>query len=428
MESVVVAKRRKVTPGRVVSTLAHIALDPWIGLVCFIVVVVGTSLAIGLAVTVIGGVVALALTLLAAEQIGRFERARAAALLGITVRPPSVDAQSEEPPRFGTLGRTINSTAAWKALGYLVVQPVVGILVFSCTVIAWCLGPVLLSLPVTRFLFPSNRARLLITNVESTPGALVAAAFGVGVILAAPYFTILMGQVDAWLVRALLGANENETLRAEVVEASSRRSAAVDAAEAERRRIERDLHDGAQQRLVALGMTLGLAREKLDRDPQGARALLDEAHLEAKSAMTELRSIARGIHPAVLDDRGLDAALSAVAARCPIPVTLAVSVPRRLGQTIEGAAYYVVSEALTNIAKHADAHSARVEIDVKPTASNGGSELVSVIITDDGSGGAKFTPDGGLSGLRDRVSGVGGSFSLASPVGGPTVLTVEIPT
>ncbi len=410
------------------STLAHIALDPWIGLVCFIVVVVGMSLAIGLAVTVIGGVISLAITLFAAEQIGRFERARAGALLGVTVRPPTISAQSDERHRFGGLGRIINSTAAWKALAYLVIQPLVGLLVFCCTLIAWCLGPVLMSLPLTRFLFPADRARLLITDIDSTFGALVAAAIGVGVLIAAPYFTMLMGRIDASLVKKFLGADETETLRAEVVEASTRRSAAVDAAEAERRRIERDLHDGAQQRLVALGMTLGLAREKLDRDPQGARELLDEAHREAKSAMTELRSIARGIHPAVLDDRGLDAALSAVAARCPIPVSISVRLPRRLGQTIEGAAYYVVSEALTNIAKHADASMARVEIEVKPTAANGGSELVSVTITDDGKGGAKFTPDGGLSGLRDRVSGVGGSLSLSSPADGPTTITVEIPT
>ena len=211
---------------------------------------------------------------------------------------------------------------------------------------------------------------------------------------------------------------------AQVTEVKAQRSAALDAAEAERRRIERDLHDGAQQRLVALGMTLGLAREKLDSKPEEARALLDEAHAEAKSAMTELRAIARGIHPAVLDDRGLDAALSAVAARCPFPVEISVRLPRRLGTQVEGTAYYVVSEALTNATKHANATEASVDVWITELDAR---DTLVVSVVDNGVGGAAVTADGGLAGLRDRVAAIGGRLTVTSPPDGPTILTAEVP-
>jgi signal transduction histidine kinase len=226
------------------------------------------------------------------------------------------------------------------------------------------------------------------------------------------------------MAKRFLGPSRESVLEEKVVEVSARRSAAVEGAEAERRRIERDLHDGAQQRLVALGMTIGMAKEKLDSDPESAKLLLNEAHAEAKSAMAELRSIARGIHPAVLDDRGLDAALSAIAARAPIPVSINIDLPERVGTTIEGTAYYVVSEALTNIAKHADATHAFVNVDRLLVRDR---ETIVVTVTDNGSGGAAFSPDGGLVGLRDRVAGIGGTLYLSSPIGGPTTLTAELP-
>jgi signal transduction histidine kinase len=198
------------------------------------------------------------------------------------------------------------------------------------------------------------------------------------------------------------------------------RSRVVDAAEAERRRIERDLHDGAQQRLVALAMDLGRAQEKFDTDPEGARALVDDAHREAKQALVELRDLARGIHPAVLTDRGLDAALSAVAGRSPVPVRLSIDVGERPDPTIEGIAYFVVCEALANVAKHAGARRASV------TVARRGTQLL-VEVTDDGHGGADETTGSGLVGLRDRVEGVDGWLHLSSPLGGPTTLLVELP-
>ena len=155
------------------------------------------------------------------------------------------------------------------------------------------------------------------------------------------------------MARLLLEPGERERLSARVDTLEETRAGMVAAADAERRRIERDLHDGAQQRLVALAMTLG--RAKAAEDPSHTRRLLDEAHGEAKEALIELRNLARGIHPAVLTDRGLDAAVSALAARCPVPVAVDVDLPHRAGPGTEAIAYFVVAEALTNVAKHAAA-------------------------------------------------------------------------
>jgi signal transduction histidine kinase len=194
----------------------------------------------------------------------------------------------------------------------------------------------------------------------------------------------------------------------------------VDLAAEDRRQIERDLHDGVQQRLVSLAMDLGRAKEKLDTDPESAKELVDEAHEEAKRAITEVRDLARGIHPAVLTDRGLDAALSALAARSTIPVDVQVDVTERPPASVEAAAYFVVSEALTNVVKHANATKASV------TVRRSGDRLT-VQVQDDGVGGASITDGSGLAGLRDRVGALDGELHLLSPGGGPTVLMVEIP-
>jgi signal transduction histidine kinase len=222
------------------------------------------------------------------------------------------------------------------------------------------------------------------------------------------------------LAVGLLGPSERAALATRVDELRARREQLFDVVEAERRRIERDLHDGAQQRLVALAMNLGMAKEKFDKDPTAARALVEEAHQEAKQAMVELRNLARGIHPAVLSDRGLDAALSSLAGRAPVPVTVDVQVPERPPAAVETTAYFVVAEALTNIAKHAGASRAAVKV-----ARNNGH--LTVEVTDDGIGGADVTRGTGLAGLVDRVTAVDGHVRLSSPAGGPTVLTVELP-
>jgi signal transduction histidine kinase len=203
-----------------------------------------------------------------------------------------------------------------------------------------------------------------------------------------------------------------------IEELTSTRAGAVDAQDAELRRIERDLHDGAQARLVALGMSLGMAEQRLDADPDAARQLLVEAKLGAREALEELRDLARGIHPPVLADRGLGAAVAALAARSPIEVSVSV-VGERPPAAVESAAYFVTAEALANATKHADAQHVEIRI-VRRT------DRLSVEVRDDGPGGAD--PSGaGLTGLRRRVEALDGRLIVNSPAGGPTVIRAELP-
>ncbi len=217
-------------------------------------------------------------------------------------------------------------------------------------------------------------------------------------------------------MRTLLGRRVTER----VEQLTRQRTEAVDAAVAERRRIERDLHDGAQQRLTALAIDLGRARAKLDSDPEGARALVEQAHEDSKQALAELRSLARGIHPAILTDRGLDAALSALAARSPVPVEISVDVGARPSVAVESTAYFVVAEALTNAAKHASATRLWVRVWRE-------GDVVVVEIEDNGVGGARIEPGGGLEGLTTRVATVDGTLAVSSAAGGPTIVRGELP-
>ncbi|MFF3444902.1 histidine kinase [Streptosporangium sp. NPDC002721] len=246
------------------------------------------------------------------------------------------------------------------------------------------------------------------------PQALAVSAAGVLLVLPAVYaFTAWAGARGA-MARGLLvprDAELNEVLRS--------RARLVDAFEVERRRIERDLHDGAQQRLVALSMRLGLARLDLPPDSPAAEQLA-QAHQEAKRALGELRELVRGVHTRVLTDRGLPAAVREVAGRSPIPVDVDVVLDDRLPAAVEVAAFYVVSEALANVAKHAQATRALVRGRL-----TGRTLLLEV--RDDGRGGADATGGTGLTGLSDRLAVVGGRMSLSSPVGGPTLIRVEIP-
>jgi signal transduction histidine kinase len=233
-----------------------------------------------------------------------------------------------------------------------------------------------------------------------------------------------VASLHAQLAMTLLGTNTTARLteRAERLQAS--RARGVDAAEAERRRIERDLHDGAQQRLVAVTMGLGRAQAKFDRDPEGARTLINEAKADAMLAVAELRDLARGIYPAVLGDRGLDAALSSLAAKCPVPVHVQVTVEPRPPAAVESTAYFIVGESLTNIAKHSGADQVTVKVWREDRPSG---DLVVIEVTDDGSGGASFRPGGGLAGLADRAATIDGVMTVVSPIGGPTVIRADLP-
>jgi signal transduction histidine kinase len=244
-------------------------------------------------------------------------------------------------------------------------------------------------------------------------------AAGIAVLLAAPWLTDGVGRLDGRAAGALLGPSRTEELAHRVEHLTQTRAGVVDAADAERRRLERDLHDGTQQRLVSLAINLGMARAQATTTAEAQRAIA-EAHEEAKAALAELRDLIRGLHPAVLEDRGLDAALSGVAARMPIPVRLTVDLPRRAAPVIEAVAYFVVSEGLTNIVKHAQATEAAVFVQ------RSGSRL-HVIVTDDGVGGADPALGTGLAGLARRAASVDGTLDIDSPPGGPTLLTVDLP-
>ncbi|MFJ9784773.1 sensor histidine kinase [Amycolatopsis sp. NPDC101161] len=246
--------------------------------------------------------------------------------------------------------------------------------------------------------------------------------------VAVPPFGIFVapriGAMHAALTASMLGPNRTQQLEARTRQLSDSRARGVDAVEAERRRIERDLHDGAQQRLVAVAMSLGRAQLKLDvNDPADAaavRELIGAAHADAKLAVSELRDLARGIYPPVLQDRGLDAALSSLTARMPIPVDVEVTVEPRPPAPVETTTYFIVSETLTNITKHSGADRATVRV-------TRDDETVVVEIVDNGHGGASVRPGGGLAGLADRAATIDGVLTVVSPVGGPTVVRADLP-
>ncbi|MBP2320541.1 signal transduction histidine kinase [Kibdelosporangium banguiense] len=260
--------------------------------------------------------------------------------------------------------------------------------------------------------------------VDSFDDTLIPAVVGFMLLCLAYVATKWVGKVRGLMARSLLGPSKTSMLAAEAAHLQASRARGVDAAEAERRRIERDLHDGAQQRLVAVAMGLGRAKNKMNRDPEAAMALIDEAHSDAKKAVAELRDLARGIYPAVLGDRGLDAALSSLAAKAPIPVDVTVedglSSTNRPPAAVESTAYFTVAESLTNIAKYSGATQAGVRVYRER-------DHVIVEITDDGMGGAQIRSGGGLAGLADRAATIDGVLTVVSPVGGPTVIRADLP-
>lgn len=247
-------------------------------------------------------------------------------------------------------------------------------------------------------------------------------SFIIGVILIVPFaFLInLAARLHGQFGMLMLGSSREEELSERVEVLTESRSAVMRAMHLERRRIERDLHDGVQQELVNLAMDLGRARDRMDTDPEGAREIIARAHEESKEVLTEMRELVRGIHPAVLTDRGLDAAISAIAGRMQIPVEVDVELSRRQPEEVEGTAYFVVSESLTNITKHSAATRARVHIAMR-------AGWLRITVTDNGRGGADPEQGTGMKGLRERIAALEGTFEFDSPVGEGTRIIVEIP-
>ncbi|MFE1755462.1 sensor histidine kinase, partial [Streptomyces anandii] len=238
-------------------------------------------------------------------------------------------------------------------------------------------------------------------------------------LLVAAYVGGLLAGAQVWFAQSLLSARD-EDLSTRVIELTRSRARLVDAFEAERRRIERDLHDGAQQQLVALSMTLGLAELELRGQDSPTIPLIARARGEARQALDQLRSLVRGIHPQVLTDHGLPAAVSELALRNPIPVTVDIHLPDRLPSAVETTAYFTVTEALTNASKHSGADQVSVVGRLRD-------DKLVLLITDNGHGGADPAAGAGLQGLADRVAILKGRLVVTSPVGGPTQLRVEVP-
>ena len=402
-------------------TTTHLLLGMWVGLAAFIPTVVLLSLSIGLLPVFLIGVPVMGITLWLTRLLARFERGRFRLVLG-------VDIPDTQPRRLsgGVLQRLrarMGSAAGWREVAYLLLRLPLGVVQFALTVAFWSVPVALLTLPIYNWALPNGGAALGFgITVRSWWSTTLVAVLGLVLLVLSPRLVRWLGVVDIAFARRMHGPSGE--LAARVGELERSRARVVDAAEQERRRIERDLHDGAQQRLVALAMNLGRAKARYDQDPDAARALIDEAHADAKQALAELRDLARGLHPAVLADRGLDAALSGLAARSPVPVTVEVDQgggsTGRPSQVVEAIAYFVVAEALTNIAKHSRASRAAVVV----RRLDG---LLRIVVTDDGIGGADASRGTGLRGLADRVSGVDGRLFVDSPSGGLTVLTVELP-
>jgi signal transduction histidine kinase len=399
--------------------LAHHLTGVFIGIAICVLVVVGLFFGVGLVPIMLIGFVFIGFTMRCAELFARFERRRFAFFLGAPI--PVWPASARVGYRWGLVPRwkKFSERATWCEIGYALARLPISLLTAAVSLFVWSLGLVLLTLPLYGPALPSGGIVLGSTVLRGAPTLASGAAIGLVLLLAAPWVTRGLAAADAAIARSLLAPPTDLTAR--VAELERSRERVVDAAETERRRIERDLHDGAQQRLVALAMELGRAKAKLADDVDAAKVLVDQAHAEAKAALTEIRDLVRGVHPPVLTDRGLDAALSGLAARCPVPVDVSVDVPVRPRPAVEAVAYFVVAEALTNVAKHSRASHAAVVVE-----GHGYPGTLNIVISDDGIGGAD--PRGaGLTGLADRIAGVDGRLTVESPPGGPTIVSAVLP-
>ncbi|MGW1229629.1 sensor histidine kinase [Streptomyces sp. NPDC001478] len=338
------------------------------------------------------------------------ERRRAAAYLGVPCHPIA-------PPAYGDgeLGervrRVLTDPVVRREALWLPFQALAGNLLGYATMVLWPVGLLVdgAVLPVM-LLLDRRAADEYGTEPPERPG------------LVLRWHPVLARLAADW-TRALLTPPQSAALAARVAELTESRAGAVEAHGAELRRIERDLHDGAQARIVALSMRIGLAKQLLDRDPAAARQRLDEAQDGVDAALAELRHVVRGIHPPVLTDRGLAGAVRALAADCAVPVAVdldGIDETNRLPAAVEAAAYFVVAEALTNIGKHSGATAATVRIHRAPGT-------LSVAIGDDGHGGAEERGGSGLVGIRRRIAALDGTTRISSPLGGPTDIEVELP-
>ncbi len=402
-----------------------------LAVIYFVLALVGFTLGIGLLPLALLGVPVLAFTLVLCGWFASLESGRAALMLDVHVRQPSGGGQSSSgqsssglprrrrPPFVARVRSVLVDPSRWRELAAPIVCFPIALAGFVIAISAWSVALALVLLPAYNYDLPRRGATAFGWTLSGAPSLAIAVALGVTMALAAPHVTLAAAVGVSRSERAVLGWTRSRELEERVGNLEESRSKMVAAEDSERRRIERDLHDGAQARLVSVAMELGRAKARFSDDPEAARELVEQAHQEAKAALSELRNLVRGVHPPVLSDRGLDAALSGLAALCPVPVTVEVELSRRPPAAVEAIAYFVVSEALANVAKHSHANRASVVV-----RSDG--QSLRVLVNDDGQGGAR--PDGaGLAGLADRVGAVDGRFSVDSPPGGPTTIEADLP-
>jgi signal transduction histidine kinase len=403
---------------RIWLAIVYLVTGPPLGIVSFVITLVGLVLGVVLLPLALLGLPILIGTLLLSGYLAALERQRAALMLDVVVQRPQRKAPAG--PGLWQKGRAVLTDALrWRELGCGLLALPTSVVGLSISNAVWSLALALIALPAYSFALPKGGVSAggwVLRGAASLAGAV---ALGVVLLLLAPRVTVGITRVLAWTHTRLVGPSREQALATRVGELERSRSRMVVAADSERRRIERDLHDGAQARLVSLAMELGRAKARFDEDPEAAKALVEQAHEEAKAALVELRGLVRGVHPPVLTDRGLDAALSGLAAICSVPVAVKTAMAGRPPAAMEAVAYFVVAEALTNVAKHSGATNAIVDVRYDGLVLHG-------LVIDDGHGGAQA--DGaGLSGLADRVQAVDGRLSVDSPPGGPTVIEVQLP-
>ncbi|GGO66069.1 two-component sensor histidine kinase [Microbacterium nanhaiense] len=401
---------------RLLGAAAHMVVVGFVGIAVFTVLI--TLLGVGVGLVPVLGIGALLLIgfvyLLFATAFT--ETARVEGLYGFGM-PMLKPRRSPKPGFVGflhTVWLQFIDAGMWRAVAHFAIVTVLGWVAFAAvaaigTGIAAAFAP----------LYASGGTVYILGFPVGGP---LAPVFGVAAVLLALALLFGLALLHGALSRVLIAPIREAQLAAAARDASAQRQDAIRASDVERTRIERDLHDGVQPRLVSVGMTLGLAQQKIDAEPEKAKELLAEAHTSTKAAITELRQLARGIHASVLDDRGLDAALSAVASRSHIPVALDVRMPGRVGRDAEAAVYFAIAESLTNAAKHSRATEARVTVRTRPE-----SGTLWARVEDNGVGGARVLPGGGLDGIQNRITALGGTCRLDSPAGGPTSLEVNVP-
>jgi signal transduction histidine kinase len=408
---------RSILDGRTYARILYLVLALPLGVVEFSFLVTAISFGFGTAITLIG-IPVLVGAVYAWRWLAELERGLIGRLTGVQIPSPyRSDPVGER--WWRRFAARLADPATWKDLAFLLLQFPLGILSFSVTVAVLGFGLRLLFAPVYYEPF-ADGDWIAWLGVDTLAEAFALVPVGALILLVGIPGLGALGRLYGWLAAQLLGSNADPALTAQVTELEGARSRIIAAADAERRRIERDLHDGAQQRLVALALNLRMAEQRAEDGDPTAVELVRKAGEEANLALKELRDLARGIHPAILTNRGLPAALRDLASRATLPVEVVATPDERLPGAVEAAAYFVVSECLANVGKHASAETATVAVSARDGH-------LTVEVSDDGVGGAKLGGGSGIQGLADRVGALSGSLAVDSPPGAGTRVTAVIP-